>query len=91
MAVMLRRGAPLAPHLTAALGGLAAAALASFALRFISQEPSVFVLVWHIGTVVLFSMVAGWVGRNLLNWRSVLTAARRAEAIKRGGHLPLST
>ena len=85
MAIMLRRGAPLAPHLTTALGGLAAAGLASFAVRFIQEEPTVFVLVWHIGTVVVLTVLAGTLGRTLLTWRSLLAGARSKTASGRDG------
>jgi hypothetical protein len=78
MAVMLRRGAPLTPHTTAALGGLAAAGLGNFGLRFFHpQDASVMVLVWQVGTVVVLSAMAGWLGRLLLNWPAVLAMVRR--------------
>lgn len=76
MAVMLRRGAPLTPHLTAALGGLAAAGLGSFGLRLVHPEDaSVTVLVWQVGSVLALSALAGAVGRYLLNWRSITGAS----------------
>jgi hypothetical protein len=77
MAVMLRRGAPLTPHLTAALGGLAAAGLGSFGLRLTHpQDASVMVLVWQVGSVFALSALAGTAGRHLLNWRSITGASR---------------
>ena len=73
MAVMLRRGAPLYPHLTTALGGLAAAGLGDFGLRFFHpQDASVMVLVWQMNTVFLLTLLTGWVGTFLMDWR-VLT------------------
>jgi hypothetical protein len=82
MALMLRRGAPLTPHLTAALGGLAAAGLGNFGLRFFHPEDaSLMVLVWQFGTVFVLSALAGWSGRYLLSWRSVVGVARRRAAI----------
>ncbi|MBI4473135.1 MAG: DUF1109 family protein [Acidobacteria bacterium] len=76
IAVMLRRGAPLTPHLTAALGGLAAAGLGGFGLRLIHPEDaSVTVLVWQVGSVFVLSALAGGVGRYLLNWRSITGAS----------------
>lgn len=73
MAVMLRRGAPLAPHLTAALGGLAAAGLGNFGLRlFHPQDASLMVLVWQVGTVLVLTAMAASSGHYLLNWRSVI-------------------
>jgi hypothetical protein len=78
MAVMLRRGAPLAPHITTALGGLAAAGLGDFGLRlFHPQDASVMVLVWQVGTVFILTAIAAWAGHYLLNWRSIIGTARR--------------
>jgi hypothetical protein len=78
MAIMLRRGAPLFPHFTAALGGLAAAGLANFALRlFFSEEGSLMVLVWHVGTVMTLTVFAGWAGRYVLSWRAMIDVTRR--------------
>jgi hypothetical protein len=80
IALMLRRGAPLTPHLTTALGGLAAAGLGAFGLRlFHPQDASLMVLVWQIGTVFLLTALAGWLGAFLLNWR-VLTRNIRQSA-----------
>jgi hypothetical protein len=68
--VMLRRGAPLAPHLTAMLGGLAAAGLGNFGLRFFHpQDASLMVLVWQVGSVLVLTAFAGSAGRGLLDWR----------------------
>jgi hypothetical protein len=79
IAVMLRRGAPLTPHLSAALGGLAAAGLGNFGLRFFHpQDASLMVLVWQFGTVFVLSAVAAWAGRFLLNWRSIVGEEPRA-------------
>jgi hypothetical protein len=73
IAFMLRRGAPLTPRVTAALGGLAAAGLGSFALRFChAQDDSLMVLVWQIGAVALFTVVAAAAGRWVLG-RSILS------------------
>jgi hypothetical protein len=78
MAVMLRRGAPLTPHVTAALGGLAAAGLGNFGLRlFHSQDASLMVLVWQVGTVFILTAFAAWAGQYLLNWRSIVGTAPR--------------
>jgi hypothetical protein len=75
MVVMLRRGAPLTPHLTAALGGLAAAGLANVGVRIIHpEEVSVMLLVWHVGAVMAISTLAGSTGEHFLNWRSVVVA-----------------
>jgi hypothetical protein len=72
MAFMLRRGAPLTPYLTTALGGLAAAGLGGFGLRFIHpQDASIMVLVWQVGTVMILSALAGTTGRYVMNWRAL--------------------
>jgi hypothetical protein len=81
VAVMLRRGAPLTPHLSAALGGLAAAGFGNFGLRFFHpQDASLMVLVWQFGTVFVLSAAAAWAGRYLLNWHS-LARRSRSEAL----------
>jgi hypothetical protein len=68
--VMLRRGAPLAPRLTLAFGGLAAAALGNFGLRFFHmQDAGIMVLVWQFGSVVVLSAIAGLVGQQIIRWR----------------------
>ncbi len=70
MAVMLRRGAPLYPHLAVALGGLAAAALGNVGLRlFHPIDASLMVLVWQFGSVALLSAVAGCFGPLIHHWR----------------------
>ena len=77
IAIMLRRGAPLTPHITTALGGLAAAGLGSFGLRlFHSQDGSLMVLVWQVGTVFILTAVAAWSGHYLLSWRSIIGIGR---------------
>jgi hypothetical protein len=79
MAVMLRRGAPLTPHLTVALGGLAAAGLGNFGLRlFHSQDASLMVLVWQVGTVFILTAMAAWAGPYLLSWSSIIGTNRRS-------------
>src|SRR6266851_2484668 len=78
MAVMLRRGAPLTPHATTALGGLAAAGIGNFGLRlFHPQDASLMVLVWQLGAVCVLTAMAAWAGRHLLNWRSIIATGRR--------------
>jgi hypothetical protein len=73
---MLRRGAPLAPHMTAALGGLAAAGLANVGVRLVHPEDvTVMLLVWHMGGVIVLSAVAAGAGRYLLNWRSIISSS----------------
>jgi hypothetical protein len=77
MVIMLRRGAPLFPRASIALGGLAVAALANFGLRlFHLGDASIMVLFWHFGSVAVLSTLAGALGRYLLSWRH----AARSEA-----------
>jgi hypothetical protein len=67
MTLMLRRGAPLKLHVTAALGGMAAAALGDFGVRFFCpQDASSTLLVWQFGTVCILSALAACVGRHVL-------------------------
>jgi hypothetical protein len=83
IAVMLRRGAPLSPHTTTALGGLAAAGLGNFGLRlFHSQDASLMVLVWQVGTVFILTAMAAWAGHYLLNWRSIIGSDRGSVLIR---------
>jgi hypothetical protein len=70
MVIMLRRGAPLMPRVTLALGALAIAALANFGLQlFHVGDVSIMVLVWHFGLVVVVAALAGWLGPRVLAWR----------------------
>jgi hypothetical protein len=76
MVVMIRRGAPLAPRVSVALGALAVAALGNFGLRiFHIGDVSVMVLVWHFGGLALISVLASRFGRQVLNWRFVIASA----------------
>jgi hypothetical protein len=77
MVVMIRRGAPLTPHLTAALAGLAAAGIGNLGVRLVHPEDvSVMLIVWHIGGVMGLSAIAASAGRLLLNWRSITAASQ---------------
>lgn len=77
MVLMLRKGAPLWPQTSAALGGLAAAGLGSFGLRlFHHQDASLMVLVWQTGTVFLLTILCGWAGRLFLNWHPLVAKVR---------------
>jgi len=83
MVVMLRRGAPLMPCTTVALGGLAAAGLGNFGLRlFHPQDASLTVLVWQFGSVFILAALAGCMGRYVLNWRSVIVTAPKPTTIE---------
>ena len=79
MVVMIRRGAPLTPHLTAALGGLAAAGIGNLGVRMVHPEDvSVMLIVWHIGGVMGLSAFAAGAGRLLLNWVSITAVSENA-------------
>lgn len=74
MALMLRRGAPVAPVLSVGLGGLAASALADFGLRLSHpQDASLMVIVWQVGTVALLTAFSAMLGRRLVQWRHRLS------------------
>jgi hypothetical protein len=71
IAIMLRRGAPLMPVATAALGALGAAGLGNVGLRlFHPQDSSIMILVWQIGTIFLLMVLAGLAGRHIFCWRA---------------------
>ena len=66
---MLRRGAPLYPRSTLALGALAVLALGNAGLRiFHAGDVTVTVLVCDFGTIALLSAMAAWVGPRILSW-----------------------
>lgn len=70
MVLMLRRGAPLLPHLAVCLGALAAAALGDFGLRlFHAIDAGLMVLVWQIGSVVLLTAILTRFAPSLLRWQ----------------------
>ena len=70
LAVMLRRGAPLVPRTTTALGALAVASLASTAMCLAQpHERDIIVLVWHGAIIAAMSVLAAIGGRSILNWK----------------------
>ena len=75
MLVMLRRGAPLVPRATIALGALAVGALGNVGLRlFHFGDASIMVLFWHVGAIALLSALAACLGRQGLHWSRVVTS-----------------
>jgi hypothetical protein len=75
--IMLRRGAPLTPKLTAALAGLAAAGLANVGVRIVHPEDvSIMLLVWHVGAVMVLSAIAGAGGQYFFNWASLIKKSK---------------
>src|SRR5262249_8316409 len=78
MAIMLRRGAPLTPHITSALGGLAAAGLGNFGLRlFHFPDASLVVLGWQVGTRFILTAMGALGGEILLICGSIVGTPRR--------------
>lgn len=68
---MLWRGAPLFPHKSTALAGLAAAGIGDFGFRlFHPEDAGLVVLAWQMGTVFLLTGIAAWAGKYLLTWRT---------------------
>ena len=75
--IMLRRGAPLYPRISLVLATLAVAALGNFGLRvYHVGDASIMVLVWHFGSVIVLAVLAGWIGRLVLNWKNIGIVAR---------------
>ncbi len=71
MVRMLRRGVPLNAHLTAGLGGLAAAGMGNLGVcLFHPHSSNLVLLIWHSGTVLLLAALAAWVGARVLRWPS---------------------
>jgi hypothetical protein len=71
MMVMVRRGAPLTPAVTAAFAGLAAASLSSVVAcvsRPTAHATTMTVVVWHLGAVLAMVSATAWSGRRLLEW-----------------------
>jgi hypothetical protein len=76
MVVMLRRGAPLLPRISIALGALAVAAIANLGLRvFHVGDASVMVLFWHLGGAAVLAGFAALAGRRVLYWRHTTAEA----------------
>jgi hypothetical protein len=71
MVLMLRRGAPLFPRVSLALGALAVSALANAGLQVYHEgDISIMVLIWHFGSVAVLAGMAGCLGRMALPWPS---------------------
>jgi hypothetical protein len=69
MLIMLRYAAVLRTLEVSMLGGLAVAAVTSFALSlFHDLDASVMILVWNLGTAVLIAGLASLFGRSMFNW-----------------------
>jgi hypothetical protein len=67
--LMLRRGAPLVPHTSLALGAIAVGAATNFSMRlFHYGDATIMVLVWHFGVAAVFALVASLLGGQVLKW-----------------------
>ena len=68
IAVMLRRSGKFRTTHACLCGALGAAALGATALRlFHMQDAAIMVIVWQLGSVALFSVVAGAIGRMVVD------------------------
>jgi hypothetical protein len=71
MGIMLRRGAPVTPRLSAAFGALAAAGLGNLGVCLYHPHSSYLLLLfWHCGTVLALTALAGATGAQFLRWPS---------------------
>ncbi len=69
MLVMLRHAAPFRPTAVSAVGGLAIAAMTSFALALLHDlDATVMILIWNLGMAALIAGVASAFGRTSLEW-----------------------
>lgn len=69
MLVMLRYAAPLRPTAVTLTGSLAVAAITATALSlFHTIDATVMILMWNLGTAVLFVALAGAFGRRMFQW-----------------------
>lgn len=69
MLIMLRHAALLRPTAVSAVGGLATAAMTSFALSLIHDlDATIMILLWNLGTAALIAGLASVFGRPTLAW-----------------------
>lgn len=69
MLVMLRYAALLRPTAVCAAGGLAVAAITSFALSLFHElDATIMILVWNLGTALLIAGLGSLFGRSMLAW-----------------------
>ena len=71
MLIMLRHAAPLRPLAVSAVGGLAIAAMTSFALALLHDlDATIMILIWNLGMAALIAGLASAFGRTALRWVS---------------------
>jgi hypothetical protein len=69
MLVMLRHAAPLRPAAVSAVGGLAIAAMTSFALALLHDlDATIMILIWNLGMAALIAGLASAFGKTALKW-----------------------
>jgi hypothetical protein len=69
MLVMLRYAAPLRPTAVTFMGSLAVAAITATALSLLhATDATVMILMWNVGTAVLFVGLAGVFGPKMFRW-----------------------
>ena len=69
MLVMLRYAAPLRPTTVILMGSLAVAAITATALSlFHASDATVMILIWNVGTALLFVGLGGAFGRRMFRW-----------------------
>jgi hypothetical protein len=67
--VMLRYAALLRPTAVSAAGGLAVAAMTSFALSLVHDlDATVMILIWNLGSAALIAGLSSLFGRTVLTW-----------------------
>jgi hypothetical protein len=78
MLLMLRFAAPLRPTGAAMAGGLAVAATTSVAMTlFHALDASIMVLMWNLGTAMLFVLLARLFGGRMFSWLAPQSALLR--------------
>jgi hypothetical protein len=81
MLVMLRYAALLRPTAVSVSGGLAVAAITSFALTlFHDLDATIMILIWNLGIAALIAGLAGAFGQSMLAWtaRRLMPTALRS-------------
>jgi len=69
MLVMLRYAAPLRPTAVTLMGSLAVAAITATALSlFHTIDATMMILMWNVGTAIMFVALAGVFGRKMFRW-----------------------
>lgn len=71
MLMMLRHAALLRPTATSVMGSLAVAAITATALSlFHALDATVMILIWNLGTAIIFVGLGSLFGRKMLRWGS---------------------